>query len=285
MAIPPQRTKSSRLPAPSLFVGPPSRNASNTSLLPPPVTRQRSYRAESTDPSTSQGSRPAESLLAPDSHPSRSQPDQNATTTAQIGTSAAAAERIDALWAQMQNTLEEVELSASGPGAGTSRFGAGHAQALAELRDAQIALAQAWGRGAEEDADAEAVARTTSRQGTELALGKGESGKKVDPSLPAGAPLSGPGAAAGVGTEKRGRSGTVSSSKSERTALEEETEKDLGLARARREANDRYFQRVNASVKDVVAKLEDVARAMKGVELESKEIWGETDSLETGSVT
>jgi len=37
---------------------------------------------------------------------------------------------------------------------------------------------------------------------------------------------------------------------------------------------DRYFQRVNAGVLDVVAKLEEVAKAMKGVEIESREIWG-----------
>ena len=72
--------------------------------------------------------------------------------------------------------------------------------------------------------------------------------------------------------------------------LEEETEHDILLAKKRREANDRYFQKVNAGVLDVVAKLEEVAKAMKGVEMESREIWGEPnsasgDSLESASVT
>ena len=49
----------------------------------------------------------------------------------------------------MQLTLEEVELSALGS---THVFGNAHNAALEELREAQIALAKAWGRG---DADEE----------------------------------------------------------------------------------------------------------------------------------
>jgi hypothetical protein len=57
-----------------------------------------------------------------------------------------------------------------------------------------------------------------------------------------------------------------------------ETESDILLARKRREANDRYFQRVNDGVLNVVAKLEDVAGAMQLVERESRDIWGEDES-------
>jgi len=90
----------------------------------------------------------------------------------------------------------------------------------------------------------------------------------------------GEGEADGLAVEReegRGRSGTVGSGKS---LLEEETEMDVALARKRREANDKYFQRVNKGVLDVVAKLEEVAKAMKGVEMESREIWGDRDSVE-----
>lgn len=59
------------------------------------------------------------------------------------------ADRTDALWAEMQATLEEVELSASG---GTHVFGAEHDRKLLELRTAQIALAQAWARSEADDA-------------------------------------------------------------------------------------------------------------------------------------
>ncbi|MCJ1299276.1 hypothetical protein MMC08_002068, partial [Hypocenomyce scalaris] len=61
--------------------------------------------------------------------------------------------------------------------------------------------------------------------------------------------------------------------------LEEETEGDILLARKRREANDRYFRRVNGGMLDVVGRLEEVAAAMEKVERESREIWNESDRL------
>ncbi|KAF2490960.1 hypothetical protein BU16DRAFT_530540 [Lophium mytilinum] len=60
--------------------------------------------------------------------------------------------------------------------------------------------------------------------------------------------------------------------------------RDVEASRRRREANERYFRRVNAGVLEVVEKLEVVARMMKGVELESKEIWRDSESVETGSM-
>lgn len=65
--------------------------------------------------------------------------------------------------------------------------------------------------------------------------------------------------------------------------LDEETEKDILLARRRREANDRYFDRVNQGVLDVVAKLEEVAQAMRTVERESKDIWSDSESVATAA--
>ncbi|CAN8105387.1 unnamed protein product [Discula destructiva] len=57
--------------------------------------------------------------------------------------------------------------------------------------------------------------------------------------------------------------------------MEEKTESDIQFARKRRDANDRYFQSVNKGVLDVVAKLEDVATAMRAAEQESKDVWGD----------
>ena len=51
----------------------------------------------------------------------------------------------------MQATLAEVELSAF---SSTHVFGSAHSAALDELRDAQIELAKAWGRGEAEDEEA-----------------------------------------------------------------------------------------------------------------------------------
>ena len=69
-----------------------------------------------------------------------------------------------------------------------------------------------------------------------------------------------------------------------KNALEEETENDILLARKRREANDRYFKRVNESVREAISKLDDVAKTMKEVERESKELWEDEDSSDTASI-
>lgn len=163
-------------------------------------------------------------------------------------------DRADALWAEMQNTLAEVELSAS---TGSHVFGAQHAKALEDLRNAQLALAQAWAKSeSEEDSHYP--------EGEEANVGgSGTVGVQAAP-----------------GT--RGK-GPGSRNNSRERNLEEETERDILLARKRREANDKYFQQVNSGVLDVVAKLEDVANAMRQVERESKEIWSEGDS--SGSLT
>ena len=139
-------------------------------------------------------------------------------------------------------------------------FGAGHSKALEGLRVAQIGLAKAWARSEGEE----------EREGTFKGVAKvglaSADGSALDR-----------GAAVGGVELGRVRSGTAGSGKS---LLEEETEMDIALAEKRREANDRYFQRVNKGVLDVVAKLEEVAKAMKAVELESREIWGDGDSVD-----
>ncbi|KAK0634728.1 hypothetical protein B0T17DRAFT_514159 [Bombardia bombarda] len=228
------------------------------------------------------------------------------------GESTRTTDRTDALWAEMQATLEEVELSAGG---GTRVFGPDHDRKLGELRMAQIALAQAWARSEADEAietmggsgggSAEAAAATTTaaaaaaRNMKSPAAGGSESaatahdgtGKTTEASgatatttgtdgvgakSTVGSGSGGPGssgAGAGTGTGGYERMGT--------TRLEEEPDVDILLARKRREANDRYFQRVNQGVLDVVAKLEEVATAMRAVEQESKDIWGdgENDSV------
>ncbi|KAF2840573.1 hypothetical protein M501DRAFT_1001552 [Patellaria atrata CBS 101060] len=157
----------------------------------------------------------------------------------------------------MQNTLEEVELNAL---SGTHVFGSEHSAALDALRGAQIALAQAWasseGEEAERGGEDEVKAVESAAPGV---VGSGASAERLE----------------GQGRE---RSGTGTSRGSTRSRLEEDTENDILLARKRREANDRYFHRVNEGVLDVVSKLEDVARAMKAVEAESKDIWGDNGS-------
>ncbi len=163
------------------------------------------------------------------------------------------ADRTDALWAHMQSTLEEVELTAI---RGTHVFGAEHTKALHGLRTAQIALAQAWARSEADDAvetiDRDMKAGRSSGVGSEgKTAPDGTEQSEVDSS-----------------STRPDSHGDMGDSK-----LEEETEADIRLARRRREANDQYFQRVNGGVLDVVSKLEEVAQAMKVVEEESRDIW------------
>ncbi|KAL8380981.1 hypothetical protein RB595_005330 [Gaeumannomyces hyphopodioides] len=180
-----------------------------------------------------------------------------------------ATDRTDALWAEMQATLEEVELSASG---GTRVFGPDHDHKLAGLRAAQIALAQAWARS---EAD-EAIETTLSTDGA-AAAGGAAAGANKDGGA-AGDAQAGKGEGAGSTTAgSAARPGSPGGKGAERLGakMEEETEVDILLARKRREANDRYFHRVNQGVLDVVARLDEVAVAMRAVEQESKDIWGE----------
>ncbi|KAI5837561.1 hypothetical protein DFP73DRAFT_486988 [Morchella snyderi] len=122
-------------------------------------------------------------------------------------------------------------------------FGSTHSKSLASLRTAQVELAQAWMRSEEDDLD----------------------NKHTVFGHQAFAP-----AASGAG------GGAAASSSA---AAVQEQDEDLLLAGERRRANDAHFARVAMSVVDVTRRLENVARAMAGVELESRGIWaGSSDS-------
>ncbi|OJJ83363.1 DUF5315 domain-containing protein [Aspergillus glaucus CBS 516.65] len=126
-------------------------------------------------------------------------------------------------------------------------FGEKHSEALEDLRRKQLTLAQAWARS-----EADEVVDTSERR----------------PSL-----------------QGQSQNPNVTAEDINHRNLDEETERDILLARERREANDRYFDRVNNGVLDVVAKLEEVAQAMRAVERESKDIWSDTDSMTTTTTT
>ncbi|OAX83869.1 hypothetical protein ACJ72_01771 [Emergomyces africanus] len=183
----------------------------------------------------------------------------------------------DALWQQMQNTLAEVELSAMN---GDHVFGTQHAKALEELRDKQLALALAWARSEADEvvenppADEGVSAAGTSATGVSTNnKGAGGTGAGV---AAGGAPGGAGGTAGGADSTRNDSTATATDEGTQQKFMGEKTEKDILLARKRREANDRYFDRVNSGVLDVVAKLEEVALAMRVVERESKEIWNES---------
>lgn len=235
------KVSSQRLPPPSLFQGPPSHNASSNSLhlgllsgtqasavaAPGAVQRPAFNRARSSRPSV--GSSDGNRSLSPFLTRAQSQGE---------------ADSAEVLWQEMQNTLAEVELSAT---RGEHVCGEEHSKALDELRTRQLKLAQAWARSEVDEVveDQDELKETDAKDG--------KSGSTPE------------------------KAATTDSAATYR-ALEAETEKDLQHARKRREANDRYFDRINNGVLDVVAGLEEVAEAMRAVERESKDIWSDTAS-------
>ncbi|KAL6158406.1 hypothetical protein ACJQWK_04174 [Exserohilum turcicum] len=262
------KTQTNRLPAPALFVGPPSHNASNTSLheirapAKSPLVRQRSLLSpDAKRPLPPNASNDVDHFSPTSSNPSA--PFQRRQRQQSQAADAEASSRAEAIWAEMQNTLEEVELSAI-KGPGMTVFGSEHSRALDELRKAQIELAKAWARSEEDE-------HTPKEQRQK----KSQENKATD--LQPQSLVNARGATAPEKGEKL----------FDRTKLEEETEKDIELSRKRREENDRYFEKVNQGVQEVVVRLEEVAKAMRGVESESKEIWGHgsDESVDTESVT
>lgn len=181
------------------------------------------------------------------------------------GSMATVGTRAEGSWAEMQNTLEEVELSASG---GTSAFSAEHGKALEELRKAQIALAQAWARGEAEDDGADEILGEDAEEKSRAALGAGK--------------VLGDGQAH-VGSKRSARDKSENPANTQLPSLNEETVNDILLARKRREANDRYFEKVNKNVIDVIQKLDVVAKKMRGVELEAQDLWDSQSSLGSSS--
>ncbi|CAD0090098.1 unnamed protein product [Aureobasidium vineae] len=161
------KQSSQRLPAPSLFVGPPSHNASNASLA-----------RANTDTSQSSRNIPSSAIPGPASpsvqaNLSRSNTGlsrQNTNLSRQNTRDALKSRRqrprrgtavLDAHWAALQSTLSDIELSA---GSSAHVFGTGHAEALEELRAAQVELARAWGQTDAEDASTSPSSPTKTKE-------------------------------------------------------------------------------------------------------------------------
>ncbi|KAL2112579.1 hypothetical protein VUR80DRAFT_7192 [Thermomyces stellatus] len=267
MSSQPKSKGKQRNPPPSLFLHP-SPSASHATL--PGILASGSQPAagrNSSSPASGSAQRNGPGAGSSIVSPIPGRPIRNLKT----GESARSVDRTDALWAEMQATLEEVELSASG---GTHVFGPDHDRKLAELRAAQITLAQAWARSEADDVIETGREAVEASGGEELRRSKGttDGAKGATDAADTVKSTAGTNSAPGAG-------GSGAGVESLEAKLEEETEVDILLARKRREANDQYFQRVNRGVLDVVAKLGDVAAAMKKVGQESKDIWSENESV------
>ncbi|KAJ5281871.1 hypothetical protein N7478_007243 [Penicillium angulare] len=239
-----KNASSQRLPPPALFQGPPSHNASNISLSVPsaPIAGNQPPTFDRNQPSSDPRAKAgSRGLHSPFLSRNSSKNDVDGS---------------DAIWQEMQSALSEVELSAA-----TSEhvFGEKHAEALEDLRMKQLKLAQAWARS---EADDEVVDSSRNTANGENTTRQHASADEASTDVPT--------------SEQNPTKDRVSYH-----GLDEETEKDIIIARKRREANDRYFDRVNQGVLDVVAKLEEVSQAMRAVERESKDIWSDSDSVTT----
>ncbi|EXJ62530.1 hypothetical protein A1O7_02968 [Cladophialophora yegresii CBS 114405] len=287
------RTTAHRLPPPALFQGPPSKNASHISLVlptdrvpgaPSSETENAGHQHRIMRPSRVP---PASSFSGPSSGHLR----QHASGAA--GGAVADDNRAEQLWAEMQKTLADVELSAMN----TSHvFGASHLHALEDLRAAQLSLAQTWAKTETDELlehDFDTTSRNEANVGAALEAKTSAGGTANVPPMPMSTPSTAarakgttPQTGSSPATAKDGKDGKDGGGKPSAFTndknLEEETERDIQLARKRREANDRYFSQVNRGVLEVVSKLDEVAGAMRRVERESREIWDEsTDEDDT----
>jgi hypothetical protein len=194
-------------------------------------------------------------------------------------------DRAEQLWADMQKTLADVELSAMN----TSHvFGPSHLHALEDLRTAQLSLAQTWAKTEADELlehDFDTTSRNEANVGDALEAKNSAVTATLTP-MPTSTPSTGrakgqtPQTGSSPATAKDGKDGGKPSTFTNNKNLEEETERDIQLARKRREANDRYFSQVNRGVLEVVSKLDEVAGAMRRVERESREIWDESTDEE-----
>ncbi|KAI6816700.1 hypothetical protein KC340_g169 [Hortaea werneckii] len=271
---PTTNTKSNRLPAPSLFVGPPSHNASQLSVSRTGGGEGKTAR----DPLMRTKSKLGETTTHDHSK------DANTTGTTAFPTLRKASEKsVDRKWREMQNTLNEVELTAQ---SSTHVFGTSHAAALDDLRKAQVELAKAWGRG-NEDKATQAAEKSVQSGGEHLNRFEGSQSIASDRISRARA-RGGTDASAST-TLSDESSATAGTAKSGISQMEEETAQDIRLASERRAANEAYFKKVDESVKDVVSRLEVVAEAMRGVEGESRSLWSgsstTSDTTETDGDT
>ncbi|CAD0099957.1 unnamed protein product, partial [Aureobasidium mustum] len=255
------KQSSQRLPAPSLFVGPPSHNASNASL-----TRAN------TDTSQNSRSVPSSAIPGPSSPSlnhntslSRSNTAtsrQNNASLSRQNTNLSRQNTRDAL--TLQSTLSDIELSA---GSSAHVFGTGHAKALEELRAAQVELARAWGQTDSEDVSTLPTKEARSPDAAQQRNSKDASKEATQDKH-----------------QSNNHKEQEKQAEQNERKLSTATTLDLTSAARRREASDKYFAAVKEGVAEVVRKLDGVADAMREVEMQSRDIWGD-DGKESSEMT
>jgi hypothetical protein len=266
--------KLNRLPAPTLFVGPPSRNTSQLSV-------SRQVLADPSRSNTPRDKRPTSlirqhsalstaSTIQHNEHASSASPTKAEAPSSSTHLRKLSNKSVDARWHSMQTSLNETEFSARAQES-TRIFGAAHAAALDALRTAQIELARAWGRGKGESEE-----RDENDAATDMGFDVANSAsvtarKRGDTATSVSTFLSDESVSESNASETNG-SGRMGMDPRQ---LEDDTLADIQRASERRKLNERYFKMVERSVRDVGDKLEGVASAMRGVEGEGRALWGD----------
>lgn len=351
MPTPSNSVPTQRLPAPSLFVAPPSVNASNLDLS--KSATKESVQSNSTKSNSNtirftpsaaipgptsplpsplqQGKQPGLRPPSPDkarrqqAHSDRKKDDEEGIShfpppppdARHLPQSQSDADDeqeqqrrqrrptavLDAHWAALQSTLSDIELSASGV---SHVFGPNHASALDDLRKAQVELARAWGPRAGPDGtlqdgglgrislaggkSSKDDGESSGKQGQGNGAGLTKTDTQAGESNASIAADTKPGTAntssSNPHNDGRSNKSTPSQDKAKDTAHTrgvsvKEADADLDAAEQRRKESDAYFQKVKEGVADVVRKLDDVSRAMRHVEMESRDIWGDAGSVDS----
>lgn len=244
-------------------MGPPSRNASNLS-----ISRQQAAEASlgiKRDPVNRQKSALSRSRNVSDNQQvdddNNSPQTQSSHNTAQPGVKKASERDVESKWREMQNTLNEVELTAQ---SSTHVFGESHARALDDLRKAQVELARAWGRGNQDERDP-TVAEDIDNNLSDRFQGADDLARDRNHVHKTGRQRGDTNTSTSTALSDESLRSDVTS-KSGRSQLEDETKQDIKLASERRAANEAYFKKVDGGVREVVKKLEIVAEAMRAME-------------------
>lgn len=271
-STPTTTTRPNRLPAPTLFVGPPSRNASQLSLSkqiaedsPARKAREPLAQGKSHLLQPGEGTSATDGLKPPNGPP-------------KIQLRKPSDKSLETKWREMQDTLDEVELTAQ---SATHVFSAKHAAALDELRRTQVELAKSWAQSNDGAGTPTAVAAAAGKPVLSDAAQKAASNAFATDQRKRGD------TGASASTQFSGESEVSETTfKSDRSHLGDDATEDIRLANERRIANEAYFKKVDQNVRDVVTKLEAVAAAMRDVEDESRSLWSSSSissrSLPTG---
>ncbi|KAI5197564.1 hypothetical protein E4T38_07942 [Aureobasidium subglaciale] len=286
--------QSQRLPAPSLFVGPPSHNASNASLSRANTNASQSSRPTIPGPdspslSHSQLSRSntRDGVSRTNTRDTRDPPSRTQTRDALSRTNTNLSIRPDGLHPPTSTTQDEREakegvglanttvndeVKRQRPRRGTAVLDAHWAALQSTLSDVELSASSS--AHVFNSAHAKALEELRAAQ-VELARAWGQTDDSTTLPSSTSASASSPTKKHSTAKDQQHKNNNENEEYNDGgRKLSTTTTLDLNDAAKRREASDRYFAAVKGGVQEVVRKLDGVADAMREVEMQSRDIWG-----------